>query len=1145
MASRRSGGGPSATQQPRMSFSQGGVYYQQPPHQNMMRAQQPRQTPYVNVNTTPIRMPTYNIPARGQQPMFQQPPPQAGQQVQQTPSQQQAPQGSQQPLAASPYQHQTIQIPSNIMMYQQPGPRYVFNPAATPIYAGPAMATSFSQPQPVQSYSQPPPTMPNQVSQQRPQTPPNHATIGIPGAHTIINAQGGSYTIPAVAANAMAAGHPHMQQQPQAAIATAPPPHTVQPTQGPGNPSGTIPQQPQATFQPQRPYVKRARTNAISIVNPETNEVVDIAKNASAATSEGSPAPSEAASVPEINEAKDEIVSKDDSAVENISSVSVTLTEDKPTEVVNDGAIPNAVTSSSETDSTATPSAPAPIVPSAVASTPVEVEETPVSVSIVDLKVENAASEQTMSVIHPVTSSSDAGKDDAGPKADGKSKAKNKKEETSIKASEEQPPLKVENDSVEGSEAHKNSTADAPVAEVEPKVVAPAVIAEPEPSAPEVIETPTETKPAAAPVSDVNSHLEPISDDELDDSIVKETADTDEAASEAAVENGTDSACSSSATSKSASLIKLKYDYPDEQWSPINTEGKKQYGRDFLLRLASDPLSKQKPLNMPPMDIIKDKPNADKAKFPLPQGPVSGDWTPSFIKSTTSKGGMGGKTGSRGPKDQVKRPMGPGQPVIQLNLNTNVELNKAENAWKPQAKKERSAEAEGDPCAELERLVRAILNKLTPQNFDKLVKQFNELKIDSEKKLAKSIELIFEKAVDEPEFSVAYARMCGVLREKKVPKSEDSTQIVDFRKLLVTRCQKEFERDYMEGFDKTKYDKEYAAAATEDEKKALKLEFEHKERQARRRSLGNIRLIGELYNHKMLADRIMHEIINKLINQMDEESLECMCWLFYTVGKILEEATLKKLGQSDQKAKKGLKHFDMYFKQMENITQSKQDQMPSRVLFMIQDVIDLRKNNWKPRCEKAGPKTLDQIHQEAEREKTQKKLMEMQQLPINPQPQGNCGNRGNDDKRNNCGGSRGGNHGNNLYADINGKESEKWLPKRFTAFNKTFFEVGFIKNNLIYKWIYILALPDEAKHFYYHAYVQNVNGENVLTYYNQVRSLVEGPDDVMENETCFAFGVKTAKNFAKKGTSIVDYSLKIRNLKDEAKDDDEEAGIFD
>lgn len=48
---------------------------------------------------------------------------------------------------------------------------------------------------------------------------------------------------------------------------------------------------------------------------------------------------------------------------------------------------------------------------------------------------------------------------------------------------------------------------------------------------------------------------------------------------------------------------------------------------------------------------------------------------------------------------------------------------------------------------------------------------------------------------------------------------------------------------------------------------------------------------------------------------------------------------------------------------------------------MLLDVIDLRRNNWKPRREKAGPKTLDQIHKEAEREKTQAKLMEMQPLP--------------------------------------------------------------------------------------------------------------------------------------------------------------------
>ena len=39
------------------------------------------------------------------------------------------------------------------------------------------------------------------------------------------------------------------------------------------------------------------------------------------------------------------------------------------------------------------------------------------------------------------------------------------------------------------------------------------------------------------------------------------------------------------------------------------------------------------------------------------------------------------------------------------------------------------------------------------------------LKINSVEKLEQSIELIFEKAISEPGFSVAYANMCRVLTE--------------------------------------------------------------------------------------------------------------------------------------------------------------------------------------------------------------------------------------------------------------------------------------------------------------------------------------------------------------------------------------------
>ena len=146
----------------------------------------------------------------------------------------------------------------------------------------------------------------------------------------------------------------------------------------------------------------------------------------------------------------------------------------------------------------------------------------------------------------------------------GKSKAKNKKEEPTIKASDQEQPLKVENDTtnVEGSEAHKDITAVVPAAAVV-ETTAAAVAEGSEPTATEVVDAPknaTESKPAVNEV--IENHLEPISDDEnLDDTCAKDSAaDT---VSETAVENGTDSACSSNATSKSASLIKLKYEYPD------------------------------------------------------------------------------------------------------------------------------------------------------------------------------------------------------------------------------------------------------------------------------------------------------------------------------------------------------------------------------------------------------------------------------------------------------------------------------------------------------------------------------------------------------------------------------------------------------
>ena len=126
---------------------------------------------------------------------------------------------------------------------------------------------------------------------------------------------------------------------------------------------------------------------------------------------------------------------------------------------------------------------------------------------------------------------------------------------------------------------------------------------------------------------------------------------------------------------------------------------------------------------------------------------------------------MNTKGGSRDSKSARGGKGGP-PAVINLNINTNIELHKTENAWKPDLMRKSEVKTqEEDPLLELERQVRSILNKLTPQKFDKLVKLFNELVIDSEVKLSNSIELIFEKVsnIDHDDLKSFMSLICQIL----------------------------------------------------------------------------------------------------------------------------------------------------------------------------------------------------------------------------------------------------------------------------------------------------------------------------------------------------------------------------------------------
>tara|TARA_B100000475_G_scaffold201187_1_gene187881 strand:+ start:817 stop:2388 length:1572 start_codon:yes stop_codon:yes gene_type:complete len=61
--------------------------------------------------------------------------------------------------------------------------------------------------------------------------------------------------------------------------------------------------------------------------------------------------------------------------------------------------------------------------------------------------------------------------------------------------------------------------------------------------------------------------------------------------------------------------------------------------------------------------------------------------------------------------------------------------------------------------------VTSILNKMTPENFEKLSAQLCDLEMTSSEMLRRVIGVLFDKAVDEPHFAVVYAALCARLAE--------------------------------------------------------------------------------------------------------------------------------------------------------------------------------------------------------------------------------------------------------------------------------------------------------------------------------------------------------------------------------------------
>ncbi|KAM7184725.1 hypothetical protein V8F20_012088 [Naviculisporaceae sp. PSN 640] len=343
---------------------------------------------------------------------------------------------------------------------------------------------------------------------------------------------------------------------------------------------------------------------------------------------------------------------------------------------------------------------------------------------------------------------------------------------------------------------------------------------------------------------------------------------------------------------------------------------------------------------------------------------------PNSPRQGSRRGGGSKRAGDYNPKaEQVAKNM-------PLTANMDIKpVTTSATGWKPTsigkaASATASAQAGYLDPEMVQRKVKAALNKMTPEKFEKISNQILDIAAQSKEEqdgrtLRQVIQLTFEKATDEAHWASMYAKFCKRMLEMMSPEIRDEG-ILDkqgnvvsggalFRKYLLNRCQEEFERGWKVDLPEPKEGEGKPGEA------ALLSDEYYIAAAAKRRGLGLVQFIGELYKLGMLTERIMHECVRKLLEFSgvpDEAEIESLTKLLRTIGGNLDSS------------EKGRNMMEVYFQRIDSIIQL--SELPSRLKFMLMDVKDLRKAGWASKDTNKGPKTLEEIRSEAEAAAAQK-----------------------------------------------------------------------------------------------------------------------------------------------------------------------------
>jgi serine/threonine protein kinase len=254
---------------------------------------------------------------------------------------------------------------------------------------------------------------------------------------------------------------------------------------------------------------------------------------------------------------------------------------------------------------------------------------------------------------------------------------------------------------------------------------------------------------------------------------------------------------------------------------------------------------------------------------------------------------------------------------------TVLELMKQCWNWDPQQRPSFTQIVEILRKQQMKEYIQGLLQRIMSKDSDTLSAEIFKLDITrSEEVLQMVVDLIFDRAVVDHEHTERYADLCKKIHTRFRSSSKDNKEQVskepkvtsDFRKILLNRCQREFEQSFQ-----NKLPTIDPSLPPEKTKQENKLD------ETKKRNLGNMKFIGALFINKMLSEKTIQKFIQQLIqDQSNEDNLEYLCSLLSTIGKRLDHEKAKRV-------------MDQYFNKLKLLSQDKS--LSSHIRSKIQEVI--------------------------------------------------------------------------------------------------------------------------------------------------------------------------------------------------------------